>query len=222
LAPGLLIGERVEIAPDASIGGNAVLHAGTRIGSGCTVGDCAVIGRPPTLGPLSSASREAPAATTLEDEAAVLAGAVVLAGATVRKGAVVGDQAQLRERAILGEQSVLGRGSAVDNDVVIGGRVRIQTNCYVTAASVVEDEVFIGPGVVTTNDNTIGRVDSLQFLEGVTFRRGCRIGGGVVICPGVEIGAAAFVAAGAVVTRDVPAEATVMGVPARPTDRSSR
>ena len=215
LAPGLLVGDGVEIAPDASIGGNVVIHPGTRIAAGCAVGDCAVIGKPPHLGPLSSAPRRDSPPAVLEDGSAVLSGAVVLAGAVVGRGAIVADQAQLRERAVLGEESVLGRGSAVDNDVVIGRRVRIQSNCYITAGSLIEDEVFIGPGVVTTNDNAMGRGGDDDPLLGAIFRRGCRIGGGVVICPGVELGEDAYVAAGAVVTRDVPARRRVMGVPAR-------
>ena len=219
-APGLLVGEGAEIADDAALGGNVVIHAGTRIGSGCTVGDGAVIGKPPHLGPLSSAPRDDSPPAVLAEGAAVLAGAVVLAGARVEPGAIVADQAQLRERAVLGEGSVLGRGSAVDNDVVVGRQVRIQTNCYITGGSVVEDEAFIGPGVVTTNDNTMGRLsEPAEPMEGVAFRRGCRVGGGVVICPGLEIGADAYVAAGAVVTRDVAAGATVMGVPARAVER---
>lgn len=215
-APCLLLGRGVEIADDVAIGGNAVIHADTRINPGCTIGDGAVIGRQPYLGPQSSAPREPAPPAVLEAGALVLAGAVVLAGATIGPGAIVADQAQLRERATLGEGSILGRGSAVDNDVVIGRRVRIQTNCYITAASIIEDDVFVGPGVVTTNDNTMGRPQPREELEGVTFRRASRIGGGVVVCPGVEIGADAFVAAGAVVTKDIPPGAKWMGVPARP------
>ncbi len=75
--------------------------------------------------------------------------------------------------------------------------------------------MFLGPGVVTTNDNTMGRHARGEALQGPTFRRACRVGGGAVLAPGVEIGEEAFVAAGAVVTADVPARAVVMGVPAR-------
>ena len=75
--------------------------------------------------------------------------------------------------------------------------------------------MFLGPGVYTTNDNAMGRIPPGTLLTGATFRRACRIGSGAVIVPGVEIGEEAFVAAGAVVTRDVPARAVVMGVPAR-------
>jgi acetyltransferase-like isoleucine patch superfamily enzyme len=80
---------------------------------------------------------------------------------------------------------------------------------------VVEDDVFLGPGVFTTNDNTMGRHPPGEPLQGPTFRRACRIGGGAVLVPGVEIGEEAFVAAGALVTKDVPPRAVVLGVPAR-------
>ena len=75
--------------------------------------------------------------------------------------------------------------------------------------------MFVGPGVTTTNDSTMARHPPDEPLAGPTLRRACRVGGGVVLCPGVELGEEAFVAAGAVVTRDVPARAVVMGVPAR-------
>jgi acetyltransferase-like isoleucine patch superfamily enzyme len=91
----------------------------------------------------------------------------------------------------------------------------MQTGAYVTAWSVVEDDVFIAPGVILTNDPTAGRRPDGVELRGPTLLRGCRIGAGAVLLPGVEIGADAFVAAGAVVTRDVPGGALVMGVPAR-------
>jgi acetyltransferase-like isoleucine patch superfamily enzyme len=216
-APGLLVGVDVSIADDVSIGGNAVVYSGTVIDAGCAIGDCAVVGRPPVFGAQSSAPRKELPPTLLLQGAVVSANAVVLAGATVKAGAIVADQAHLRERAVLGEDSVLGRGSSVDNDVVIGDRVRIQTNCYITAGSLIEDDAFIGPGVVTTNDNSVGRSDP-DAMAGVTFRCACRVGGGVTICPGVDIGAESFVAAGAVVTRDVPPGTRWMGVPARQVD----
>jgi acetyltransferase-like isoleucine patch superfamily enzyme len=103
----------------------------------------------------------------------------------------------------------------VDNDVVVGARARVQTDVYLTAFSVVEDDAFVGPRVMTTNDDTMSRHGPDYPIRGATFRRACRIGGGAVLVPGVEVGEEAFVAAGAVVTRDVPPRALVMGVPAR-------
>jgi acetyltransferase-like isoleucine patch superfamily enzyme len=110
---------------------------------------------------------------------------------------------------------VIGRGSAVDNDVAIGARCRIQTMVYITAHSLIEDDVFVGPCATTTNDDTMSRHGRDYDLRGATLRRACRIGGGAVLTPGVEVGEEGFVAAGALVTRDVPPRGVVLGVPAR-------
>ena len=142
-------------------------------------------------------------------------GAVVFAGARIAAEAIIGDQSFVRERASIGERSVIGRGSVVDNDVRIGARVRVQTGVYLTAFTLLEDDVFVGPGATTTNDDTMSRHAPETPLRGAILRRACRVGAAAVLTPGVEIGEEAFVAAGAVVTRDVPPRAVVMGVPAR-------
>jgi acetyltransferase-like isoleucine patch superfamily enzyme len=195
-------------------GAHVVVHDGVEIGAGVVVEDGAVLGKPPRLAPGSAAAGEV-APLVIGAGATVCCGAVVLAGAQIGAGAIVGDQAFVRERTTIGERTVVGRGSAVDNDVVVGARVRIQTGVYLTAFSVVEDDVFLGPCAMTTNDDAMGRIARGTPLRGATLRRACRIGGGAVLTPGVEVGEEAFVAAGAVVTRDVPARAVVMGVPAR-------
>jgi acetyltransferase-like isoleucine patch superfamily enzyme len=214
-APGLLLGEGVQVPRVAEIGGNVVLHAGTVLGHGVRIQDGAVVGKPLALGPHSTAHSDPTPLTELGDGVTVCAGAVVVSGATVGEGSVIGDQAQVRERAVIGAGTVIGRGSAVDNDVTVGDRVKVQTGCYVTAHSVIEDDVFVAPGVTLTNDDTMGRHGPDYALRGATLRRACRVGGGAVLTPGVEVGEEAFVAAGAVVTSDVPARAVVMGVPAR-------
>jgi acetyltransferase-like isoleucine patch superfamily enzyme len=180
-----------------------------------TIADHAVLGKPPALGPRSAASREAPPPLIVGAGARIGTGAIVFAGAELAEGAIVADQAFVRERVRLGPGSVVGQGSAVDNDTVIGARVRIQSRVYITAFMVIEDDVFVGPGAVTTNDDAMGRIPRGTPMRGPTLRRACRIGGGSVLVPGVEIGEEAFVAAGAVVTADVPPRAVVMGVPAR-------
>jgi acetyltransferase-like isoleucine patch superfamily enzyme len=214
-APGLLLGEGARVPESVEIGGNVVIHAGTVIGEGARLQDAVVVGKPLVLGPLSTASRETPPAAEIGAGATVCVGAVVVAGARVGPGAILGDQSHVRERAEIGEGTVVGRGSAVDNDVVIGSRIRIQTGCYITAHSTIEDDAFVAPGVILTNDNAMARHGPDHEVRGATLRRACRVGGGVVLLPGIEIGEEAFVAAGAVVTRDVPPRGVAMGVPAR-------
>jgi UDP-3-O-[3-hydroxymyristoyl] glucosamine N-acyltransferase len=215
LGPFAVIGAGARLGDGCRIGAHAVVGPGTVLGAGCEVQDHAVLGKAPKLARHSTAARELPAPLVLGEGVVICAGAVVFAGARLAAGAIVGDQAFVRERAELGAGSVVGRGSAVDNDVRIGARVRVQTDVYLTAYSVVEDDVFVGPGVVTTNDSTMARHGPEYAVRGATLRRACRIGGAAVLVPGIEVGEEAFVAAGAVVTRDVPARGVVMGVPAR-------
>jgi acetyltransferase-like isoleucine patch superfamily enzyme len=209
-----MLGERVTIGEDVAFGAHVVVHDGVVIGDGCIVEDHAILGRRPRLSGRSSARGEI-GDLRIGERVTVCAGAIVFAGASIGEGAILGDQSFVRERSTVGPGSVVGRGSVLDNDVAIGARVRIQTNVYITAFSVVEDDVFVGPCAMTTNDDTMARHDSDYALRGATLRRACRVGGGTVLTPGVEVGEEAFVAAGAVVTRDVPARAVVMGVPAR-------
>jgi len=127
----------------------------------------------------------------------------------------IGDHAQLRERAEVGDDATVGSFASVDPEVRIGRRASVQTHCYLARGTTIEDEVFLGPGVTIANDNAMGRHSPGEALVGATLRRACRVGAGVTICPGIEIGEEAFVAAGAVVVADVPARAVAMGVPAR-------
>jgi UDP-2-acetamido-3-amino-2,3-dideoxy-glucuronate N-acetyltransferase len=163
LAPGLLLGEGVEIAAGVRLGGHVVIHAGARVGP----------------------------------------------------GALVGDHAQIREGAEIGKEATVGSFTCVDPGVAVGARASVQTRCYLTTGSRVEEDVFLGPGVTLANDNTMGRHAAGEALRGPALRRACRVGAGATICPGVEVGEEAFVAAGAVVVADVGRREVVAGVPAR-------
>ena len=202
------------IGAGCALGTGAVVHPGSHLGARVVVEDGAVLGKRPRLRPGSSAAG-AFGELRIADDATICCGAVVYAGASIGHRAIVGDQSQVRERGVLGERSVLGRGSTLDFDTVVGARVSVQTLVYITAGTIVEDDVFIGPGVVMTNDDTMDRHGPETPLRGATLKRGCRVGGGVVLTPGVVIGEEAFIAAGTVVVRDVPDRAVVMGVPGR-------
>ena len=183
---------------------SAVVYPGTEVGEDVVVEANAVVGKQPSLGRRSTAARDEQPPLVIGDGTRILAGAVVFAGSRLGRSVIVGDEV------------VVGRGSLVENDTTIGARTRIQANAYVTAYSHLEEDVFIAPCVVTTNDNFMGRTEGrLEHMRGPTIRRGARIGGGAVLLPGIEVGEEAFVGAGAVVLRDVPPRAVVVGNPAR-------
>ena len=215
VGPGAVIGAGAVLGDGVSVGAGSVVHAGVVLGPGCLVEELVVLGKRPRLRRGSSASAVELAALELGAEVTVCCGAVVYAGAVVGAGAIIGDQAQVREGSRVGAHSVVGRGSCVDFNAVVGERVSIQTGVYVTSWALVEDDVFLGPGVLMTNDDTMGRHPRGERLDAPVVRRAARVGGGVVLVPGVEVGEEAFVAAGAVVTRDVAPRAVVLGTPAR-------
>jgi UDP-2-acetamido-3-amino-2,3-dideoxy-glucuronate N-acetyltransferase len=194
----------------------AVVYPGTRIGDGCKILDYAVVGKQPALSPRSTAKREELPPLELGPATIVSTGAVVFAGTTIGERVIVGDQACVRERVTVGDDVVIGRGALVENDTTVGALTKIQAHAYVTAYSTLEENVFIAPCVITTNDNFMGRTEKrLELMRGPTIRRGARVGGGAVLLPGIEIGEEAFIGAGAVVIRDVRAHAVVVGNPAR-------
>jgi acetyltransferase-like isoleucine patch superfamily enzyme len=194
----------------------AIVYPGTVVGEGCKILDYAVVGKQPTLSPRSTAKREDLPPLELGAGTIVSTGAVVFAGTKVGERVIVGDQACVRERCAIGDDVVIGRGSLVENDTSIGALTKIQAHAYITAYSLLEEDVFIAPCVITTNDNFMGRTEKRhELVKGPTIRRGARIGGGCVLLPGIEIGEEAFVGAGAVVLRDVPPRAVVVGSPAR-------
>src|SRR3954464_13312341 len=200
----------------AEIHPSAIVYEGTVLGENVRVLENAVVGKQPSLGAKSTAKRDPLPPAVIGDGTVVSTGAIVFAGSTIGANCIVGDQSCIRERVQLGDDCILGRGSLIENDTTVGARSRIQADAYVTAYSTLEEDVFIAPCVVTTNDNFMGRTEKRKkLLRGPTIRRGARVGGGAVLCPGVEVGEEAFVGAGAVVVRDVPPRMVVVGNPAR-------
>jgi acetyltransferase-like isoleucine patch superfamily enzyme len=198
------------------LGTNVVVYPGTVIGDGCRIGDNVVLGKQPSLSPRSTAKRDELPPLELGPGTIVSTSAIVFAGTRIGSRVVVGDGARVRERCLIGDDVVIGSGSLIENDTTVGALTKIQAEAYITAYSTLEEHVFIAPCVVTTNDNFMGRTEKRHALvKGPTIRRGARIGGGAVLCPGVEIGEEAFVGAGAVVTQNVPPHVVVVGNPAR-------
>jgi UDP-2-acetamido-3-amino-2,3-dideoxy-glucuronate N-acetyltransferase len=143
--------------------------------------------------------------------------------AIVGEGTSIWNQAQVRERAHIGKSCIIGKNVYVDFDVIIGDRVKIQNNALLYHGVTIEDGVFIGPAVCLTNDrfpravtpDGLLKSDSDWEVGTILIQEGASVGARAVVLPGITIGPWAMVAAGAVVTRDVPAHGLVAGVPAR-------
>jgi len=143
---------------------------------------------------------------------------VIAPDAEIGEGTRIGNFVLIRDLTRIGRDCLVGSYVDIEGDVRIGDRVSLQSGCYLTRGVIVEDDVFCGPRVVTLNDRimTYGRPALTFVRQAPRILRAARIGGGAVLCPGITVGENAFVAAGSVVTEDVPEATVVAGNPARP------
>ncbi|WP_243062398.1 N-acetyltransferase [Humibacter sp. RRB41] len=156
-------------------------------------------------------------------EPRIAATADVNEDARIGAGTLIWHLAQIREDAIVGEECVIGRGAYVGPGTRLGNRCKVQNYALLYEPAVLEDGVFVGPAAVLTNDFYPRAVNSDGTLKdasdwhavGVTIRKGASLGARSVVVAPVTIGRWALIAAGAVVTKDVPDHALMVGVPAR-------
>jgi len=218
LGEGCVLGPRVRLGARCRVGHHVVFHADTEVGDDVRIDDQAVLGKLPM--------RAANSATTKEQELPPLhvgslsivgTGAVLYRGAAIDAKVLMADLCTVRENVSIGRGTIVGRGVTVENFCTVGRFCKLESECYITAYSTLEDRVFVAPGVVTSNDNYVGRTaERFKHFKGVTIRRGGRVGAGAVLLPGITVGEDGLVAAGSVVTHDVPARTIVMGRPAKP------
>jgi len=151
------------------------------------------------------------------------ASAYVDEGAEIGEGTKIWHFAHVMKGARIGKGCVIGQNVNVDANTVLGNNVKIQNNVSVYSGVVIEDDVFLGPSCVLTNvTNPRSQVNRHSLYESTVFRRGCTIGANATIVCGTTIGRYAFIAAGTVVTKDVPDYALIMGNPGRQAGWMSR
>jgi UDP-2-acetamido-3-amino-2,3-dideoxy-glucuronate N-acetyltransferase len=166
--------------------------------------------------PRSSGSHSASVPVSSAADFFVHPTAVVDEGAAIGKGTKIWHFSHVMKDAKIGERCILGQNVNVDGGTTIGSNVKIQNNISIYTGVEIEDDVFLGPSCVLTNvTNPRSQVNRHSLYEKTTIRRGATIGANATVVCGVTIGRYAFVAAGAVVTRDVPDYALVMGNPAK-------
>lgn len=173
------------------------------------MGPFIVIGEPPR----GRMAGELP--TLIGPDAVIRSHTVIYAGNVIGARFQAGHGALIREGNRIGDDVSIGSHAVIEHHVGIGNRVRIHSNAFIPEFSILEEDAWVGPGVIFTNAPYPQSPAAKAHLKGPHLRPGAKIGAGAVLLPGVTIGRGALVGAGAVVTGDVPDGAVVVGNPAR-------
>jgi acetyltransferase-like isoleucine patch superfamily enzyme len=148
-------------------------------------------------------------------EGHIRAGTIIYSNVRIGDHFQTGHHVMIREETTIGNHVVIGTNTVVDGNVTIGDFVKIESNCYIPTHVRIGSRVFLGPNVTLANDRYPLKMRDAYRPEGPVLEDGVTLGAGVIVLPGVRIGQDSFVAAGAVVTRDVPPMSMVIGIPAR-------
>lgn len=216
--------ENVKIGDNCKIGNNVFLKS-INVGNNSIIEDNSIVGYETLSGHYYDQKLQKENPGNLDDlHYRVIIGNNVLirTGVTIYLDVNIGDNCWINHNAIIRENvtilkdSTIGSNTICENDVSIGKRCAIHNNTMICAETSIESFVFVGPGVSFTNNSPIGHLrDIPSTIRGAKLRLGCAIGGGATICPGVEIGSEAIIAAGAIVTKDIPSRIIAAGNPAK-------
>jgi acetyltransferase-like isoleucine patch superfamily enzyme len=154
--------------------------------------------------------------TTIGKESFIRAGTTIFSNVKTGDRFKTGHNAMIRENTSIGNSVLVGTNVIIDGNVRIGNNVSIQGNVYIPTHVTIEDNVFIGPCAVLANDKYPVRGE--YVADGPALRKGVSIGANATLVPGVEIGEGSMVAAGALVTKDVPPWKLAIGCPAKITE----
>ncbi len=149
------------------------------------------------------------------DNATIRSNTIIYADVTIGDYFISGHTVMIRENTSIGNRVIVGTNTVIDGHVTIGNFVKIETNVYIPTHVTIGDNVFIGPAVVMTNDKYPQKMRDKYTPIGPTIKDGVSIGANATILPGVIIGKGSFIAAGSIVTKDVPEYSLAVGVPAK-------
>lgn len=217
IAKTAIIHDNVEIGDNVIIHDYVVVYPNTKIEAGCEIYDHCVLGKLPTSPGITSRKIKATFPTLIIGENSVLCPGVVLyVGSEIGKNNLLGDFCSIREECKTGDRCIISRNVSVNYNTIIGNNTKIMDNTHITGNMKIGNNVFISVLVATTNDNTMGREEySEDHVQGATIGDNVTVGAAANILPGVTIGENCIVGASALVTKDVPDNKVVMGVPAK-------
>lgn len=232
---------KIQIGNNCNISDNVIFFDSVKIGNNCKIGnnvslsncsidddsiieDNVIIGYGTITGHYSDKKSTQNDLPDLNNNGVrILIGKNVLirSGVTIYFDSVIDDNcwinhnAIIRENVKISEDSSIGSNTICENNVSIGKSCIIQNNTMICSGTLIESFVFVGPGVTFTNNAPIGHLRDVEpIIRGPKLRLGCAIGGGVTICPGIEIGEESIIGAGSVVTKNILSRVIASGNPA--------
>lgn len=211
-----IVRDNVRLGNNVTIHPHVVIESGVVIGGGVEIFPGAYIGKEPKGTHITAREPKFERRVELGNNSFVGSNAVIYYDVSVGENSLIGDGASIREQSIIGDKCIIGMHVTVGYAVRINNRVKIMDHTHVVGKSLIEDDAFVAMNVGMANDRSIGRSGyEEERIQGITIRNGAMIGVGANLLPGIEIGERAIVAAGALVSRDVPASKMVAGIPAK-------
>ena len=217
IAKTAIIYDNVEIEDNVIIHDYVVIYSNTVIKKGTEIFDHCVLGKLPTSPGITSRKLKKEFDELVIGENCVLCPGVVLyAGSKIGKRNLLGDFCSIREECTTGENCIISRNVSVNYNTSIGHDTKIMDNSHITGNMKIGNHVFISVLVATTNDNTMGREEyNEDHVCGAVIEDYVTVGASANILPNVRVGKNSIVGANALVTKDVPENKVVMGIPAR-------